>query len=333
MSLRSKYLAPLNISRMYAFPILLSIAASALQVNAAPGIASPSALQARAPPGRAPPIAVAPTDDQYGGIFERSSNVYMSDGGQCYQYSACGLIGVALWNELERTLDAGAANDVNFDHERIFNKYYLAGVSRGPSTAADYLQDDMRQHDLSELKDYWRWTVWSLTPDGTADDAPCYEFSINPKDGVIIAHYSDATKDSHKRLPLSEIFWQTYQTHIGMISSGDSGQINPLQYVIIHKIDNEGTIKLLDEIAQENGEDPKEEIEWYTWDDSKPFFISLLGTDPLQQVVRMTIDHNAAMVRRTIGQVWTHGLSTTGKRDRDIWVKFDAFVPKAAAGT
>ncbi|KAI4240677.1 MAG: hypothetical protein L6R42_011469 [Xanthoria sp. 1 TBL-2021] len=188
----------------------------------------------------------------------------------------------------------------------------------------------MRLHGLSELKDYWRWTVWSLTPEGTAEDAPCYGFSINPKDGVIIAHYSDATKDSHKRLPLSEIFWQTYQTHVGMISGGCS-QTNPLQYVIIHKVDNEGTIKLLDEIAQENGEDPKEEIEWYTWDDSKPFFISLLGTDPLQQVIRMTIDHSSAMGRRTISQVWTHGLSTTGKRDRDIWVKFDAFVPKAPA--
>lgn len=115
-----------------------------------------------------------------------------------------------------------------------------------------------------------------------------------------------------------------------MVSGGCSAT-NPLQYVIIHKVDNEGTIKLLDEIAQESGEDPKEEIEWYTWDDSKPFFISLLGTDPLQQVVRMTIDHNSAMGRRTISQVWTHGLSTTGKRDRDIWVKFDAFVPKAPA--
>lgn len=184
----------------------------------------------------------------------------------------------------------------------------------------------MRNNDLLDLKDYWRWTIWSLSQEGIADDKPCYEFSINPHDGVIISHYSDITKDSHKRLPWSEIVWQTYQTHLKMVSP-DGVVTTPLQYIIIHQIDNEGTIKLMDEIAVQQGETIGEEIEWYTWDEKEPFFISLMGTDPVQQVARMMIDHNIALGRRTISEIWTHGLSSSAKRERDIWVKIDAYVP------
>ncbi|KAL8977381.1 MAG: hypothetical protein Q9205_006803 [Flavoplaca limonia] len=322
---------------MYAVYPLLSVAALAIRASAAPGAPSPVALVPRATPA-----AEKAEDRFYVGVPQISSNVYMSDnvpkpeevyvteGGQCFIYSACGLYGVALKEQLTKTLTAAAAtDDVAYDaeHERIFQKHYMGSVSsNGPGSTAIYLQDDMRNNDLSGLKEYWRWTIWSLSQEGIADDKPCYEFSINPHDGVIISHYSDVTKDSHKRLPWSEIVWQTYRTHLKMVFP-DGVATTQLQYVIIHKIDNEGTIKLMDEIAVQQGETIGEEIEWYTWDEKEPFFIALMGTDPVQQVARMMIDHNVALGRRTISEIWTHGLSRSAKRERDIWVKIDAYVP------
>ncbi|KAL8850169.1 MAG: hypothetical protein Q9221_004855 [Calogaya cf. arnoldii] len=327
---------------MYAIHLILYAAAFALQANAAPN-PSPVALVPRATPA-----LTDPRDASQKGVPELSSNIYASDtapktedklakdGGQCDEYSECSLHGIAAWSDLERTVETKAINDVIFydvDHEAIFKKYYIAGVSRGATTTPSYLQDDMDKNDLSNLQEYWRWTIWSLSADGTAKDEPCYEFSIHPKDGVIISHYSDIRQDSHRRLPWSEIVWQTYQTHIRMIFGGDTGAVAPLRFIIIHKIENEGTIKLFDTLAKEHHEDPKNEIEWYTYPSGEPFFISWLGTDPVQQVVRMVIDHNAAMGRRTISQIWSHGLSTVGKRYRDLWIKIDAFDPNAAGAS
>ncbi|KAL8865033.1 MAG: hypothetical protein Q9198_009506, partial [Flavoplaca austrocitrina] len=120
---------------MYAVYPLLSVAALAIRASAAPGAPSPVALVPRATPA-----AEKAEDRFYVGVPQISSNVYMSDnvpkpeevyvteGGQCFIYSACGLYGVALKEQLTKTLQAGAATDnVAYDaeHERIFQKYYM----------------------------------------------------------------------------------------------------------------------------------------------------------------------------------------------------------------
>lgn len=214
--------------------------------------------------------------------------------------------------------------DPDHDGLRIFNRYYGTDMIDTDETQ-DYLKDDMAQNGLSPLKTYLRHAIWSkASPDGPDDPRNAYQFSINEKDGVIISHWSNRNDDSQKRLPWSELIYQAVSRDYGNIS---------LRWIILHNILNPGTNDLIREIARTNHADERQETTWRTWTVTDPYFISLLGTDAVQQVVWMLNDHSVALGRLTITEILTHGQWLDEGRDSDIWVKLAPYDPATAAST
>ncbi|KAL8710141.1 MAG: hypothetical protein Q9220_005224 [cf. Caloplaca sp. 1 TL-2023] len=267
-----------------------------------------------------PPDAITTETVSPSGHPILSGNVYMS-GTQCYIYSACGLYGISLWRSLQLALANPATTDPDNDANRIFDKYYdYAEIER--DLPFDGLEADMRAHALSPLNTYHYVAILSLqSANGPPDPTDAYTIALNANDGVIVAHYSNIAADSQKRLPWSELVWRAYSGYVGLDALTE---FTHLQYIIIHDIKNTGTKTLIAEIAFANDIDPAKNGGWNVWKRSDPYFISLLGTDSLQEVVKFLTGHAVELGRRQIVEVWTRGVDVrngVGIKGVDIWVK------------
>ncbi|KAL8834344.1 MAG: hypothetical protein Q9170_003799 [Blastenia crenularia] len=267
----------------------------------------------------------SPSDND--GVPALVGNVYNSDG-QCYIHSSCGLKGIGWWRELQNTLKSAPAADPDNNGEHIFWKYYGLRFTRLFDVAGGYLAADFNAFGVTPPTadgrgdDYYHWAVFSKTAAyGALDPAPVYEFSINTKTGVIISWYADwQGKDSQKKLSWAESVAQTV-----FRQQKDATSTTVIQWIVFHSVLNPGANDLLEEIARANNADPKQESEWRVWTPADPYFISLIGVDPVREVTWMLNDHTVFFGRQTVVEIHTRGVSMTPKRAVEIWVKLGAY--------
>ncbi|KAI4117587.1 MAG: hypothetical protein LQ345_002218 [Seirophora villosa] len=265
------------------------------------------------------------------GIPALVGNVYTSDG-QCYFYTSCGLSGKGWWDALQKTLKNPPATDPDRDGKAILYKYYVRQPTRLFDVPGGYLNADFVQFRLPPVPKYGRgpgYSHWSVSsrrePFGDNDYPPAYEFSYNSKAGIIISWYADRLgRDSQKRNPWSELVAQTI-----LAQREAEGSSDPLQWVVFHDVLSPGANNLVADIAaKEFHVNPKQDTEWRRWTSDSPWFISLIGVDPVREVAWMLNDHSVALGRLNIVEIWTRGISTTPRpRAVEIYVRLGPYSP------
>ncbi|KAL8689495.1 MAG: hypothetical protein Q9218_004846 [Villophora microphyllina] len=269
------------------FPLLL-ILPSLIQASAL--------IQPRAPPAK-------PSTDQD------------DDDNPCPNYGACSVKGLQYWNDLTTTLANPDAKDRS-DGLQLFQKYYGPefdqSVPAWPNLEKSFADRQMNANNLDV------WEVNSVDPvTNERDRAMAYYNVFGTGSGVLIAENNWRSMDQQKKLPWSEIMYQTWQLaepHANALAAEDKahppgGPFKSLRAVVRHNIVNEGTRAVIEAAYNANGwkigEDDAEQWRSWTEETSPNWFYGLLGTDNVKGVIWLLKDHAVELGRKEITTIWT----------------------------
>ncbi|KAL8672118.1 MAG: hypothetical protein Q9168_003392, partial [Polycauliona sp. 1 TL-2023] len=245
-------------------------------------------------------------------------NTLLGDG-LCASYAACAQDGLAVWNELGKTILDPQYQDKS-DGLAIFNKDYLGE----PTIAAPILSSFIRK-DLAGLgiggpgpSKLIYWTVASRSPEQGIGPL-AYMNLFETTKGVIICLGNDRSLDFTKTLSWSEIVYQTWKQVQGAQTRGSEtfakgdwlpgGPISNLQHVFHHEVSNEATLKTLETIYDTSKFLARVDEPWRNWTEAdtntKNWFYGLLGTDTCAGIVELLKDHAVEIGRKQITEIRT----------------------------
>lgn len=240
-----------------------------------------------------------------------------SDDGYCSFYAHCSTDGLKYWNILHTTLSQ--PNPVeNFPNGRaIFDQYYGAAPSEQPNPMKRIRQDLVNHgFDISLLTGWSTMSKNQQTGVLETDPMPAYDNDFDTRNGLLVASANFREWDSQRRLPWSELMFQTWP--IVQAAQG-GGPISTLKVVIRKEVENQGTQEVLRTMYRARGLTMNQgDPTWYPCneDQHRYFFHALMGTDNVKGVVWLLNDHPNAMGKKEITDMWTRWT----ERDPDIWI-------------
>ncbi|KAI4246200.1 MAG: hypothetical protein LQ352_006442, partial [Teloschistes flavicans] len=262
----------------------------------------PSLIQASAvlPPRAAPSQPAAAQDD---------------DDNACPNYSTCGSKGLQYLNDLTTTLANPSAID-RTDGLPLFQTYYAPEYDLTIPVWPSLWQSFENRAINPEGSDVWE--VNSLNPSNQLrDKATAYYNTFATHAGVLIAENNWRASDTQKKLPWSEIVYQTWRlaaAHADTLNADDDvhppgAPIAGLRSVVRHSVVNAGTKAVVSAAyaANEWAAGGDGEDEWREWTEASTpaFFYGLLGTDNVKGVLWLLKDHAVEMGRKEVTKVWT----------------------------
>ncbi|KAI4196170.1 MAG: hypothetical protein LQ350_006718 [Teloschistes chrysophthalmus] len=245
----------------------------------------------------------------------QSSTDQTDDDNACPNYEICSSKGLIYYNDLTTTLANHSAIDRS-DGLKLFEKYYGPEYDQSvpvwPSMTQSFQNRQMNPDNLDV------WEVNSRDPaTGERDRAMAYYNTFGTHAGVLVAENNWRSSDQQKKLPWSEIVYQTWQVaaaHADALAAEDAkhppgGPISNLRSVVRHNIVNEGTKAVVTAAYSANGwkigEDEAEQWREWTEVDTPSFFYGLLGTDNVKGVLWLLKDHAVELGRKEITTIWT----------------------------
>lgn len=239
-----------------------------------------------------------------------------SDDAPCKSYASCGPLGLHNWNILQTTLLQPNPQD-RTDGPAKFQMYYAVQLSRVPYFAGPLLQRDLVDHGFDPtLLTSWE-TIARTGPNGAPDPfAAAYHNGFDTKNGLLIAYSNNRAMDTQKRLPWSELMYNTYKA---ISTQQKGGPISNLKTIIRQGVTTPGTVAVLR--AMYNGRQlPTDQQTWYQWteDDQRDFFFALLGTDNVSGVLMLLNYHAAELGKKEITEIWTRWSQPANP---DIWIE------------
>ncbi|KAL9589715.1 MAG: hypothetical protein Q9203_001486 [Teloschistes exilis] len=240
---------------------------------------------------------------------------------RCPSYMACSQKGLGYWNTLHTTLSQ--ENPKDRDDHATFEKYYHT-----ESVSKLYSDPKMRQTledrgvDVTQMH---HWVTSSMNPTTKEpDESTAYDNVFDTKNGIIIAEGNWRNEDNQKKLPWSEIIYQTWdlaEANENLLATEglaktSGAPISNLQSVVRHDIANRGTQAVLIAAYSANGFALDEEWRPWTEVDHRDFFHGLLGTDNVKGVVWLLNDHAAEIGKKEISKIssrWEGGYP-------DLWI-------------
>lgn len=240
----------------------------------------------------------------------------------CTSFDACRNDGYKVWNILQTTLTDPQAKDKT-EGNKIFPQSYVVQPSEIQFSYVG-LERDLTEHgfNVTELSD---WETTSINPiTHEPDDPAAYDNSFDTKRGLIVAHWNYNIADHQRRLPWSEIIYQTWKFAQQMT---DGGSISNLRAVIRHQAANPGTLTTLRILFKNRKLRPNAgDGTWYEWNETEHdvFFFALVGTDNVKGILWLLNDHSAEIGKKEVTRVWVRwpGLFP------DIWIDIAPASPK-----
>ncbi|KAL8768882.1 MAG: hypothetical protein Q9194_005585 [Teloschistes cf. exilis] len=234
----------------------------------------------------------------------------------CSNYETCSSKGLAYWNELSTTLANHTAVDRSEGLE-LFKTYYGPEFDQSVPIWESMIQSfENRQMDPDN--GLYTWEVNSRDPINASRDREMAYYNIfGPHAGVLVAENNWRASDRQKKLPWSEIIYQTWQVasaHADTLAADDpvyppGGPISNLRSVVRHSVVNDGTRAVITAAYKANGwtvgQDGAEQWREWTEVNTPSFFYGLLGTDNVKGVLWLLKDHAVEMGRKEITTVWT----------------------------
>ncbi|KAL9583695.1 MAG: hypothetical protein Q9212_002561 [Teloschistes hypoglaucus] len=229
---------------------------------------------------------------------------------QCPSYMACSQKGLGYWNTLRTTLSQDNLKDRD-DHATFEQYYHTESVSKIYSDPKMRETLEGRGVDVTQMH---QWVTSSMDPTSKEpDESAAYDNVFNTKNGIIIAEGNWRNEDKQKKLPWSEIIFQTWDLAKAkenlMATDGQAktpgGPISNLQSVVRHDIANRGTQAVLIAAYSANGFAWDEEWRPWTEADHRDFFHGLLGTDNVKGVVWLLNDHAGKIGKKEISTIWS----------------------------
>ena len=267
--------------------------------------------------------SISDSDEEYGD-YDVQVGEHQEDDEVCDDYATCSERGLGYWNALHTTLFNAQPSD-RTDGYNIFHTYYETEFD-GVMVADPDLRQGLANRGVSyENMDVWY--TFSMDPKtGHESFEKAYFNVFDTANGVIIAEGNWRELDEQKRLPWSELMYQTWQVakdNADVISKTDKshppgGPISNLRSVIQHIITNMGTQAVLRAAYQSRGYSIGQgDQTWQKWTeaDTPYFFYGLLGTDNCKGTVWLLNDHAAEIGKKEVSVIWTRW--TTGSPD--IW--------------
>lgn len=231
----------------------------------------------------------------------------------CQEYKVCSQKGLGYWNTLQTTLFEAKAADRN--DKAIFDQYYHSAFGYSDYPAA-VLQQSLINRGIEVAKmDYWGTS--SVDPETGFEEYAAYFNHFDTQNGILIADANYRDEDSQKKLPWSELMYQTWglaqQTSNADAARDKSvapgGPISNVRAVVRREVVKKGTRAVISTVYKANGlvpgADGPEGWQKWTEEDHQDFFFGLLGTDNIKGVVWLLNDHAAEIGKKEVSAIWT----------------------------
>ncbi|KAL8962402.1 MAG: hypothetical protein Q9183_005162 [Haloplaca sp. 2 TL-2023] len=139
---------------------------------------------------------------------------------------------------------------------------------------------------------------------------------FDTRSGLILCYANSRTLDSQKKLPFSELLYQTWKT-IQRHQRG--GPLSTLRTIVRQGVTLPATLDVIAEIYQ-RFRLPPDTMTWYPWTEAetREAFYALLGTDSLVGVVILLRFHVMEVGRKEVTTIWTRRAEGA---NLDIWIE------------
>ncbi|KAL8948198.1 MAG: hypothetical protein Q9222_005589 [Ikaeria aurantiellina] len=240
-----------------------------------------------------------------------------SDDDFCPSYARCGSNGLKYWNMLQTTIGQVAPVD-RTDGLPIFTSHYGVQPAK-QATDMKTIQQDLIVHGFDPIL-LSGWETISKDPQTGAWDLPHapYDNDFDTKNGLLVANGNYRNWDSQKKLPWSEIIYQTWQ--VAQAHQDEGGPISNLKTIVRKHVVNDGTLDVLETLYRTRQLSMgQRDTTWYKWteEDQPYFFYALLGTDNVKGVVWLLNDHASEIGKKEITEIWTRWPEEVP----DIWIE------------
>ena len=234
---------------------------------------------------------------------------------QCVDYGSCSEKGYKNWNTLQTRL---SQEQHVCDKNEIgkFRNHYVAQYASS-TTPDESLLQALANRGIEETE-IDGWAVSGRDPDSLQKDrSRSYYNLFDTHNGVIVAKENFRVSDSQKKLPWSEIVYQTWALaakKADELASNDKshlsgGPIRNLRSIVQHFIVNEDTNAVIEAAYKANDltpgrDDPEQWNEW-TEQNTEFFFFALLGTANVRGALWLLHDHAQELGQKEITAIYT----------------------------
>ncbi|KAL8916692.1 MAG: hypothetical protein Q9172_006184 [Xanthocarpia lactea] len=285
-----------------------------------------------------PDIAAAPPVNRSSGTF---GNKQLHDDEVCHTSQTCKDRGKRYWDQLIATVSQPNPVD-RTDGPDKFAEYYRTELA----VLGDHipqLHNDLENHGF-ETKYIQGWATFSMNPDtGKETVATAYRNLFYTSKGLIIQEENFRDADEQKKLPWSELMYETWEDahqwenfqHSEDPTHPAGGPISTLQTVVSAKCVGEETQAVIKEIWDVQGHDWNEgDPTWYKYTLAElaaagkaDWFYSLVGTDNVKGAVWLLNDHAAEIGKKVITEIWVRWTWV----NPDIWINIGPYTPATTA--
>lgn len=236
-----------------------------------------------------------------------------ADADTCQDYKTCVSNGRRYWNILQVTIAQSHPVDRTGDKALFDTWYFTEAVGLGYDDVL--IIPDLLKHGIDYEK-MMRYESTSKDPDtGVLSVETAYQNAIDPVHGVIVADLNFNYYDDNRKLPWSEIIYQTWQR----AKTTPEANLSTLQFSIQSAFDNEAAWIIIKLAHKSMGYPPtRGDRVWRKWTlaDTPDWFYALLGTETCKGTIWLLNDHAAEAGKKVVTEIWTRWWATYP----DIWM-------------
>ncbi|KAL8998979.1 MAG: hypothetical protein Q9169_002085 [Polycauliona sp. 2 TL-2023] len=257
-----------------------------------------------------------------------SSSSDFGDEDACDDYHDCAIKGHESWQILQTTLRNPPSTDNWLNAPKLYDDYYSLDTNIY-KTVDKSIAQDLLNHGFSAM-DSGKYTMASVSsehPTNPLSGPVAFQNLSNTEEGVIIAIYNYNRFDLYRKLPWSEIIYQTYSE---LVARQFGQSVTKLRTIVRRNVANDHTARVLWACYGARKIPIRNNPVWIKWTEAGHRFLwqGLLGTDNVRSVVWLLNDHAQAFGKKTITEIWTRIGVPRGNEeagDIDIWIELGPF--------